>query len=207
MRRVVVCEVEEALFSGNFWEPFIRRFVGKKPYRRLLLRHFPAWLAAHRSHEARVRFDKALWNEVMDGCAYRHIEESLSLWGLTCRMKCRKTLHERLYRHMQQGDAVYLVTTGLEAWAARLFIGYRPLVLGNRARRSEGMTEKGFEFDDCTGPSARKRFMQQEACRKSYRLTVYATKRHRELLAEADEAYLLHRCLKWSFFKKIEVRR
>lgn len=204
MRTVVVCEVEEVLFTGNFWEPFIRRSIERKCFwKKIFFKLFP-WLWAHRSHNARIRFGKNLWKECLTGYAFGHIRESLGLWGLACRLQCRRPLYDRLYQHLRQGDTVYLVSTALEEWTSRLFLCYPPRVLCNKARTFEGMIEEGFEFEDCIGAAAHERFLQHEPDRKSYRLIVYATRRHRELLEEADESYLAKHYFGRQVLKKIK---
>lgn len=195
MRTVVVCEVEDVLFAGRFWMPFIRRQVESGCLRGRLWRHKWGWLASFRSPAAHVRFCRRLWDDEVAGLPYAYLSRSLLYYTGRSLRWCRPALYRSLEARIKAGDTVYIVSTAVYEWADRLFASFRPKVLADALAHEEGQTLPSFSGPLCMGEEALRRFREAEPERAGYRLVVYATGRNRPLLHDADEAHRYKRRL------------
>ena len=195
MRTVVVCEVEDVLFAGRFWMPFIRRQVEARRLRGWLWRHKWSWLASFRSPTARVLFCRRLWDDTVAGLPYGYLTPSLLYYTGHSFRWCEPTLCRSLEGRVKAGDTVYIVSTSVSEWADRLFSTFRPKVLADAMEHEQGQSLPSFSGSLCMGEEALRRFREAEPERADYRLVVYATARNRPLLDEADEAHRYKRRL------------
>ena len=195
MRTVVVCEVEEVLFAGRFWMPFIRRQVEARRLRGWLWRHKWSWLASFRSPTARVLFCRRLWDDTVAGLPYGYLTRSLLYYTGHSLRWCEPTLYRSLEARIKAGDTVYIVSTSVSEWADRLFSTFRPKVLADAMEHEQGQSLPSFSGPLCMGEEALRRFREAEPERADYRLVVSATARNRPLLDEADEAHRYKRRL------------
>lgn len=195
MRTVVVCEVEDVLFAGRFWMPFIRRQVEARRLRGWLWRHKWSWLASFRSPTARVLFCRRLWDDTVAGLPYGYLTRSLLYYTGHSLRWCEPTLYRSLEARIKAGDTVYIVSTSVSEWADRLFSTFRPKVLADAMEHEQGQSLPSFSGSLCMGEEALRRFREAEPERADYRLVVYATARNRPLLDEADEAHCYKRRL------------
>ncbi len=195
MRTVVVCEVEDVLFAGRFWMPFIRRQVEARRLRGWLWRHKWSWLASFRSPTARVLFCRRLWDDTVAGLPYGYLTRSLLYYTGHSLRWCEPTLYRSLEARIKAGDTVYIVSTSVSEWADRLFSTFRPKVLADAMEHEQGQSLPSFSDPLCMGEEALRRFREAEPERADYRLVVYATARNRPLLDEADEAHRYKRRL------------
>lgn len=195
MRTVVVCEVEDVLFAGRFWMPFIRRQVEARRLCGWLWRHKWSWLASFRSPTARVLFCRRLWDDTVAGLPYGYLTRSLLYYTGHSLRWCEPTLYRSLEARIKAGDTVYIVSTSVSEWADRLFSTFRPKVLADAMEHEQGQSLPSFSGPLCMGEEALRRFREAEPERADYRLVVYATARNRPLLDEADEAHCYKRRL------------
>ena len=195
MRTVVVCEVEDVLFAGRFWMPFICRQVEARRLRGWLWRHKWSWLASFRSPTARVLFCRRLWDDAVAGLPYGYLTRSLLYYTGHSLRWCEPTLYRSLEARIKAGDTVYIVSTSVSEWADRLFSTFRPKVLADAMEHEQGQSLPSFSGPLCMGEEALRRFREAEPERADYRLVVYATARNRPLLDEADEAHRYKRRL------------
>ena len=195
MRTVVVCEVEDVLFAGRFWMPFIRRQVEARRLRGWLWRHKWSWLASFRSPTARVLFCRRLWDDTVAGLPYGYLTRSLLYYTGHSLRWCEPTLYRSLEARIKAGDTVYIVSTSVSEWTDRLFSTFRPKVLADAMEHEQGQSLPSFSGSLCMGEEALRRFREAEPERADYRLVVYATARNRPLLDEADEAHRYKRRL------------
>ena len=195
MRTIVVCEVEDVLFAGRFWMPFIRRQVEARRLRGCLWRHKWSWLASFRSPTARVLFCRRLWDDTVAGLPYGYLTRSLLYYTGHSLRWCEPTLYRSLEARIKAGDTVYIVSTSVSEWADRLFSTFRPKVLADAMEHEQGQSLPSFSGPLCMGEEALRRFREAEPERADYRLVVYATARNRPLLDEADEAHCYKRRL------------
>lgn len=192
MRRIAVFDFDGTITRKDTLLEFIKFSKGKWTFLKGFLYYSPLLVAYKLGLYPNWKVKQKIFSYFFKGMKY----ETFCQFGFDFKDKIndmiKETQVEKLTKHLEQGDTVYVISASIEEWILPWCREFGEInILATQMEVIDGIITGKFRTKNCYGQEKVNRLLEKEPERDSYYLYAYGdSKGDKEMLAFADKSFL-----------------
>lgn len=192
MRKIAVFDFDGTITRKDTLLEFIRFSKGKWTFLKGFLYYSPLLVAYKLGLYPNWKVKQKIFSYFFKGMKYK----TFCQFGFDFKDKIndmiKETQVEKLTKHLEQGDTVYVISASIEEWILPWCREFGEInILATQMEVIDGIITGKFRTKNCYGQEKVNRLLEKEPERDSYYLYAYGdSKGDKEMLAFADKSFL-----------------